>query len=842
MDSLAPRIRLESPHILSLDDDRQKTYQNVCKMTNDTNEQDSSETDFCRVCRSEAGPDRPLFYPCVCTGSIKYIHQDCLTQWLKYSRKDTCELCKHKFHFAPIYHPDMPTRLPIKDLLLGLLKTLFKAIRYWFHYTLVGICWIVIVPLTASRIYRCLFTTGSVSALFTLPFDMLSTENILSDVIQGGFVVFCSLGAFICLLWLREQIVSGQGPEWLQEVEPPAQPHLIQGQQNAQATVDEVLPSADEVPLSVDEVGQNLPANNNERQGSTEEFTNNHIIQEAINNSVERELSDYLPETDTIDGDSSVPVGEQEQYYAIADRNEAEPIINNPADDGVDPVLPVVAAQAPVENHWNPVVDWGAPDVDLTWERLLGLDGSLQFLEHVFWVVSLNTLFILVFAYIPYHLGNYFTNSLSFKQAIKYTKSEGLITTLISYGCIIVLIGYVIISFLLLILFTFLTLMNRFNRLRRLIGLCYIVIKVALLVVIEILLFPLICGIWLDICSLRILNESSTTLNDRILNFQMSPGTSSFLHWLVGMIYVFYFATFIFLLREILRPGTLWFLKSVNDIDFNPIHEMIVHPVGLHIRRFITSIIIFGCCIILMFYIPGEFLNRFVPKFLPYNIKGNLETVVSELMIEFILLQGILPTLLEQGQTRTWLKLLIQYWVEFASYVLGLRSYLLGDDDEMEAENTRNIAVNQHENNLLIVQPPPPPVVAAPLNIGQAHQQLLQANHTETHQPLPYRRPTYFRLRLFGLFLFICLSLTIFSLIGLILPATIGRILLSYMTGSSKLHELYTILSGLYVIWLIARLFSFIRSLLPLNIGSILIRLKSYAILSLRDYYQRRLQ
>jgi len=33
----------------------------------------------------------------------------------------------------------------------------------------------------------------------------------------------------------------------------------------------------------------------------------------------------------------------------------------------------------------------------LTLLKLLGLDGSLLFLEHVFWVISLNTLFILVF-------------------------------------------------------------------------------------------------------------------------------------------------------------------------------------------------------------------------------------------------------------------------------------------------------------------------------------------------------------------------------------------------------------------------------------------------------------
>ena len=32
--------------------------------------------DVCRVCRMEASSDRPLFYPCLCTGSIKYVHQE----------------------------------------------------------------------------------------------------------------------------------------------------------------------------------------------------------------------------------------------------------------------------------------------------------------------------------------------------------------------------------------------------------------------------------------------------------------------------------------------------------------------------------------------------------------------------------------------------------------------------------------------------------------------------------------------------------------------------------------------------------------------------------------------
>ena len=76
-------------------------------------------------------------------------------------------------------------------------------------------------------------------------------------------------------------------------------------------------------------------------------------------------------------------------------------------------------------------------------------------------------------------------------------------------------IGYLFISFVLLITFTILSFVNYLTRLRRLVGLAYIVLKVALLVILEILLFPFICGIWLDICSLRILNERRVALNER---------------------------------------------------------------------------------------------------------------------------------------------------------------------------------------------------------------------------------------------------------------------------------------------------------------------------------------
>ena len=162
-----------------------------------------------------------------------------LIQWLKVSRKEECELCGTKFRFTPIYHPSMPPgRLPVKDLINGLLRTFFKAVRYWLHYLIVAFCWLGVVPITASRIYRCLFA-GSISSILTLPYDIVSTDHLITDVLQGGLVVFCSLGAFICLLWLREQIFTGGGPAWLQPAEPePARQPAPPPEVNVMAPID----------------------------------------------------------------------------------------------------------------------------------------------------------------------------------------------------------------------------------------------------------------------------------------------------------------------------------------------------------------------------------------------------------------------------------------------------------------------------------------------------------------------------------------------------------------------------------------------------------------------------
>lgn len=53
--------------------------------------------DICRICHCESDPQNPLLTPCYCSGSLKYVHQSCLQQWLTASETNSCELCKFPF-------------------------------------------------------------------------------------------------------------------------------------------------------------------------------------------------------------------------------------------------------------------------------------------------------------------------------------------------------------------------------------------------------------------------------------------------------------------------------------------------------------------------------------------------------------------------------------------------------------------------------------------------------------------------------------------------------------------------------------------------------------------------
>lgn len=507
-------------------------------------------------------------------------------QWMRYSRKEYCELCGHRFSFIPIYSPDMPRMLPLRDVVCGLVKSIERAVRSYLHYTLVAIAWLGVVPLYASRMYRCLFT-DSFMTLFTWPLHLFSTENILLDIFHGLVVVSCTFFAIIGLVWLREQILHGGGPDWLERED-----------NNNNNNLNANLNNPGDNPAADVQRNGGGEGDEEEQQAPVLENNNNNNNQEQIN-PINR-LNNEINGAGLDPADEAVNEGNM-------DGGGGGDGIDGPRNDDV---------------NWNPM-EWDRDE--LTWERLLGLDGSMVFIEHVLWVITMNTACILVFAFVPYNIGNFIISALGLihPDKTKLLHFHGFLTTIVGYCAngVILLLLHAVAKLL------------KMRRLKRMLGISYIVVKVAVVLIAEIGLLPLVCGWWLDICSLPLFDVS---IKDRQASFRVAPGTSLFIHWVFGMIYVYYFATFLDLLREVLRPGVLWFLRNLNDPDYSSLQEKIHLSILKLTRRLIVSTIIYGTTIMLILWVPIRIIKSAWPAFLPYTLPRDSE--VNELTFQFLLL------------------------------------------------------------------------------------------------------------------------------------------------------------------------------------------------------------
>lgn len=125
----------------------------LIKEFQETNKEKLAENLICRICQSDENTkENPLISPCKCTGSIKYIHINCIQEWYKnkmivkshlnatsYIIKNLeCELCKQPFSttfkydtknydFVPIIRPKSNAYIILETLIAN--ETYIHVIR-----------------------------------------------------------------------------------------------------------------------------------------------------------------------------------------------------------------------------------------------------------------------------------------------------------------------------------------------------------------------------------------------------------------------------------------------------------------------------------------------------------------------------------------------------------------------------------------------------------------------------------------------------------------------------------------------------------------------------------------
>ena len=106
----------------------------------------------CRICHEESEEDRPLFHPCKCSGSIRFVHQDCLLMWLKHKGvregERCCEVCKESYTFTKVFRNN--GIMSVWDLVSAIFYRIFASIISLIIIT----CWVLLTPILSSIIFE----------------------------------------------------------------------------------------------------------------------------------------------------------------------------------------------------------------------------------------------------------------------------------------------------------------------------------------------------------------------------------------------------------------------------------------------------------------------------------------------------------------------------------------------------------------------------------------------------------------------------------------------------------------------------------------------------------------
>lgn len=206
------------------------------------------------------------------------------------------------------------------------------------------------------------------------------------------------------------------------------------------------------------------------------------------------------------------------------------------------------------------------------------------------------------------------------------------------------------------------------------------ILKVVVIITIEFIFFPIFCGILIDLATLPLFPAASIASR---LQFGRTFGfTATFLHWFAGTLYMFHFAMFVSMCRDLVRAGTLYFIRDPNDPHFHPIREILERPTLHQLRKIGVSACIYAMLIMSGFAVTIKAISL-AGAVLPLRI-SSLEPVF-EVPVDLLMSHIALPLTAHFVKPSATLKAAWKWWFEITARTLRLSSFLFGvrvDDEE----------------------------------------------------------------------------------------------------------------------------------------------------------------
>ncbi|WFC99899.1 RING-type E3 ubiquitin transferase [Malassezia yamatoensis] len=200
--------------------------------------------------------------------------------------------------------------------------------------------------------------------------------------------------------------------------------------------------------------------------------------------------------------------------------------------------------------------------------------------------------------------------------------------------------------------------------------------KILIFSVVDLLLFPLFCGLLLEWCLFPLFPGASF---QRLAgNAMQAPFTFAFCRWTSGTIYMFHFAQFLSAIRSVVRPGVLCWMRDAADPDFHPIKEILETRSTLQLRRIVDSMLMYGAVLVFFVGITLRMITWTLPNVLPLHwhpLTPVLHVPIDLVLVHFGLRTAILRTKLAHHSRR-----FFRIWWKAAARRLRLSEFLMGDN------------------------------------------------------------------------------------------------------------------------------------------------------------------
>lgn len=201
------------------------------------------------------------------------------------------------------------------------------------------------------------------------------------------------------------------------------------------------------------------------------------------------------------------------------------------------------------------------------------------------------------------------------------------------------------------------------------------VVKVVVIIGIEMIVFPLYCGLLLDAALMPLFE--GVTLQTRVAFMVRAPITGLFVHWFIGTCYMFHFALFVTMCRKIFRKGVLYFIRDPDDPTFHPVRDVLERPVMTQLGKIAFSGFIYGGLVYLC--LGGVvYILSCVRGVLPIHWSTNQPQMAFP--VDIIFYNFLLPLILRKTQPSKKVATVFCWWFRGCAQGLRLTNFLFGED------------------------------------------------------------------------------------------------------------------------------------------------------------------